>query len=89
MRQGLSIGVVALGLAVIGCSGEEGVRCDDPGLYQSSTAVGPIRVPDDLTVPDESQSLLIPGPSSGQREAPPTEGCIESPPPYSQNANSD
>ena len=70
-------------LAVAACSRDKGVRCEDPSLYDSSTAAPPLRVPDDLSVPDESQALLIPGASAPPPSAasPPTE-CLESPPSY-------
>jgi uncharacterized lipoprotein len=90
MRRGLPIGIVVVALAAlaaVACSGEKGVRCDDSALYDSSNSSPPVRVPDDLTVPDESQALLIPGPPGGSPEAAPTDGCLESPPPYSQTAN--
>jgi uncharacterized lipoprotein len=69
--------------ALAGCSRGEGIRCEDPALYSSSTSVPPIRVPDDLSVPDESQSLLIPDASRAPTDAPtaPAE-CLESPPRY-------
>lgn len=74
--------VVLLGLcAAAGCSREEELRCQDDEPYGSSTSVPPIRVPDDLTVPDESDSLLIPDvPSTA--EGPPPQSCLESPPDY-------
>jgi uncharacterized lipoprotein len=73
----ISVCVVA---AVAGCSHEDELKCDDPTRYATSTSVPPIRVPDDLTVPDESDSLLIPDPTPAESSAP-TE-CLETPPSY-------
>jgi uncharacterized lipoprotein len=82
MRQLPILWVVLAALALAGCSGEKGVRCEDPSLYSSSTSIPPVRVPDDLSVPDESQSLLIPGPSAPANATPPPAECLESPPRY-------
>ena len=72
---------VTLGV-LAGCSGEEGLRCEDQSRYATSVSAPPIRVPDDLTVPDESDSLLIPD-SAPPGTVAPTE-CLETPPPYDE-----
>jgi len=72
--------VCAITIALGGCSRDAELQCEDASHYSSSTSVPPIRVPDDLTVPDESDSLLIPDPVPSEA-VPPTE-CLETPPEY-------
>jgi uncharacterized lipoprotein len=78
--RALLLAILALGAA--GCSGVGSVRCEDPSRYATSTSAPPVRIPDELSPPDESQALRIPPPVE-EGEAPP-EGCLESPPPYVQ-----
>lgn len=68
-------------LALAACSGEREIRCESTERYQSARSVQPIRVPDDLSVPDESGAFRIPPPPDrGQSSA--REGCLEHPPEY-------
>ena len=72
-------------LALCGCFGG-GPRCEDSARYANSDSIAPLRIPDDLTVPDESDTLLIPGGTRfGDREQKPIEGCLESPPDFFRN----
>jgi uncharacterized lipoprotein len=67
--------------AVLGaCSGEDELRCDDTSRYATSVSIPPLRVPDDLTVPDESDSLLIPDPAAAETGV--ATECLETPPSY-------
>jgi uncharacterized lipoprotein len=70
-----------------GCRGERGVRCEDSERYSSAQEVPPVRVPDDLSVPDEQQALRIPpAPGAVARPALPSQGsCLEQPPEYFEN----
>jgi len=69
-------------LAVAACSGERELRCESPERYQSARSAPPIRVPDDLSVPDESNAFrLPPPPGRGSRSSTP-ERCLEHPPEY-------
>ena len=75
-----------IGILVIwwlgGCSGV-GLRCEDPARYTDSGEVPPVRIPDDLNPPDESQSLRIPAPIEGEVEQVISTGpCLESPPDF-------
>jgi uncharacterized lipoprotein len=79
--------VFAAAAVLAGCSGDKGLRCADTSLYSSSISMPPIRVPDDLSVPDESESLLIPDPVPRDAVAP-TE-CLETPPAYFENQGSE
>jgi uncharacterized lipoprotein len=78
--------VAALGL-IVACSGESELRCDDATRYATSVSVPPLRVPDDLTVPDESDSLLIPDPPPA--EASVATECLETPPSYYEQDDDD
>lgn len=76
-----------LGVAAIcwlgGCSGGIGLRCEDPEFYTDSGEVPPVRIPDDLSPPDESESLRIPAPLEGGVEPVDSRGpCLESPPDF-------
>ena len=72
--------VCGITVALGGCSRDTELRCEDASQYSSSTSVPPIRVPDDLTVPDESDSLLIPDPGPSETVA--LTECLETPPEY-------
>lgn len=75
-------------LALGGCFGGGGSRCEDAERYANSDSIAPLRIPDDLTVPDESETLLIPGSSGfGERDEAPVQGCLESPPSFFGNDN--
>ena len=74
-------------LAVLasGCGRDALLRCENAEPYYDAGERPPIRVPDDLSVPDESQALRIPPPErvSG---APAADGpCLESPPRFSED----
>jgi uncharacterized lipoprotein len=71
--------------ALAGCSGENELRCEDTSRYATSVSVPPLRVPDDLTVPDESDSLLIPDPAAAETGVP--AACLETPPSYYEQDN--
>jgi hypothetical protein len=66
-----------------GCSGSFALRCEDPARYTDSGEIPPVRIPDDLSPPDESQSLRIPAPVEGDVEQLASRGpCLESPPDF-------
>jgi uncharacterized lipoprotein len=89
MTRAAIIGML-LAAAALGCSREEGLRCEDPSQYASSTTAPPIRVPDDLSVPNESDSLRIPDAAgAASPEAPPPQECLEAPPDYFEAEESD
>jgi len=86
---------VTIGLAVAvlatGCGRDAMLRCEDPETYQSAAEQPPIRVPDDLSVPNQSDALQIP-PSDrvGGATGPVTPGpCLESPPIFQEAAGDD
>jgi uncharacterized lipoprotein len=74
---------IMLAAVLAGCSGERGLTCESGERYQNSISVGPIRVPDDLSVPDESESLTIPpGPYTLIEPPASDRPCLESPPDF-------
>jgi uncharacterized lipoprotein len=72
--------VVFLALLGAACSGERTLSCVDTERYESSVTRAPIRVPDDLTPPDESDGLVIPQVSTTELSDAAPQGCLEAPP---------
>lgn len=71
-------------VAIYGCSGDRAVRCEDDARYRGATSEPPIRIPDDLSIPDESEAIRIP-PTDGNASASREPGqCLESPPDFFQ-----
>ena len=64
-----------------------GMRCDKPDQYADSRSVPPVRIPDGLTAPEQSEGLRIPElpadkpPKVISKRGP----CLESPPNYFEN----
>jgi uncharacterized lipoprotein len=73
---------VMLASALCGCGGDRELRCEPSDRYQSAASVPPVRVPDDLSVPDESNALRLPPPPADPGTAPTVAGCPENPPPF-------
>ncbi len=83
MLRALWVVVVLSAVSLTACGRDKGLRCEDPGRYEASRSSPPVRVPDDLSVPDESQSLRIPQPQNGPAPGPsPDQSCLESPPDF-------
>ncbi len=56
-------GVVLASCLLAGCFGQSGaLACADASRYANSSSAPPLRVPDDLSLPDESDSLSVPPP---------------------------
>lgn len=64
-----------------GCSRDEGLGCAEDTRYMSSRSVPPLRVPDDLTVPDETEALRIPD-APPEEQTPAEAPCLETPPDF-------
>jgi hypothetical protein len=81
MRNGW-IGIVALAALSSGCFGRDGLRCEDSARYSSSTSVAPLRIPGELTPPDQSGALRVP--PGIDAPLPPQEPghCLEIPPDF-------
>jgi uncharacterized lipoprotein len=82
--------VIAAMLTILGlgaCSGETTLRCSNQTEYLEATSTGTLRIPDDLSVPDESDSLNIPGaPPTTQESAEADASCLEESPAFSNPA---
>jgi uncharacterized lipoprotein len=81
MARLIVISISAALALLAGCSHDNELKCDDATRYATSVSIPPIRVPDDLTVPDETDSLLVPDPNVSAEPLPPTQ-CLETPPSY-------
>ena len=60
------------------CSHGKEIVCEPTSRYAGASTAGPVRIPDDLNPPDETDSLRLP-PDPG-RTAPPSTPCLETPP---------
>jgi hypothetical protein len=71
-----------LGLAVIaGCSREPTRDCASVVRYSTARSAPPVRIPSDLSPPNEEEALRLP-PDLGASVDQPTEECLESPPSF-------
>ncbi len=84
MLQRLLIGAI-VAAALAGCSGDNELRCETPDRYAGARSVPPVRVPDGLTVPDETNSLRLPPQPTGADSA--AARCLEAPPDFFENRN--
>ena len=87
MIRALLLGV-AVALVMSGCGRRFAARCEDPTVYNGSREIPPVRVPGDLSVPNETEALRIPQ-AEQLGAAQPATGrgpCLESPPDFLQNA---
>ena len=73
-----------------GCFGGDSLNCEDPTLYGSSRSVAPVRVPDGLDVPDESNALQIPpGDPLIVQDVDAMTECLEAPPDFFEGEEED
>lgn len=75
--------VVPLSLLAVGACSGGGARCEDVMRYATSSTAAPIRVPEDLSLPDESDALQIP--NAPPLDVPDPEAaseCLERPPEF-------
>ena len=78
---GLGLGLVIAGAMVSGCSHDGGLRCGNDEIYGAAQSVGALRIPDDLSVPDETESLRVPNASERVAETQsPAPECLEQAP---------
>ncbi len=73
----------AVSALLSGCFGRFSVAaCEPSDRYENSYDAGPVQVPDDLTPPDESRALKIPGVPPETETIERRGDCLESPPEY-------
>lgn len=76
-----AVGIAAAAVTLTACSGDRALACESSERYENAVSVAPVRVPDDLSVPDESEALRVPFPSSGTGSR--QDGrCLEYPPDF-------
>ena len=74
-------------LFVAGCGRDALLRCENPERYRGSGERAPIQIPDDLSVPNESDALRIPPGErlavvEGEDDESVAAPCLELPPDY-------
>lgn len=74
-----------LTMLVLGaCSSKTELQCRGGTQYREAESTGTLRIPDDLSVPDESDSLRIPGaPLPAPESAEAASACLEESPAFS------
>ncbi len=80
---------LAVALVMAGCGRRFAARCEDPTLYSGSQEIPPVRVPGDLSIPNENEALRIPQSEQlGSTQPSTARGpCLESPPDFLQNGS--
>lgn len=90
MLRGIALGI-ALAIGLGGCSRNTGLRCENQERYSDATGAAPLRIPDDLDPPNESESLQIPANAGGAGDsgaagsdttAGSADSCTEAPPDF-------
>jgi uncharacterized lipoprotein len=62
-----------------GCSRDHALRCEPSDRYARAGSTAPVRVPDDLTPPDETDALQLPT-ADAAPAADAEKPCLETPP---------
>jgi hypothetical protein len=78
MRTASAIAAAVAFFSLSACSREHTLACESTARYISATSSGPVQIPDDLSPPDESESLKLP--PEGGAAASPSQPCLETPP---------
>jgi hypothetical protein len=78
MRTALAVAAVIVLCGLSACSREQTLACEPTERYISASSSPPVQIPDDLSPPDESESLKLP--PEGGTVAPRSRPCLESPP---------
>jgi hypothetical protein len=86
MRCPAVVATIVVGALLASCSHERGNQCGDDPRYTRARTAPPVRIPDDLTPPDETDSLRLP---PGTRQASAAEDdangrCLETPPKFGE-----
>jgi hypothetical protein len=78
MRAATALATALLLCGLAGCGREHTLACEATARYASATSAPPVQIPDDLSPPDETNSLHLP--PEGGTTAALTRPCLESPP---------
>jgi hypothetical protein len=73
------LAAVLAACALAACSRETTLSCDASERYAGAGSTPPVRIPDDLSPPDESDALQLP-PEATETSA--RAACLESPPAF-------
>ena len=74
--------LVAITLAIGACSRGETVKCSVDTAYLEAESAGLLRIPDNLSVPDETDALRVPGPTAPRDPDEDAVACLEYSPAY-------
>jgi len=77
MRFSAATVAVAFFGGLYGCTHDHQLACEPTERYASAASSGPVQIPDDLSPPDETDSLRLPSPDAVK---PSTRSCLETPP---------
>jgi hypothetical protein len=80
---------VVVGGLLAACSHDRGNQCGDDLRYTRARTVAPVRIPDDLSPPDETDSLRLPegvAPQASAAADSASEQCLETPPQFGETA---
>ena len=75
------LAVAGIAVALSACASERALLCGSDELYREAQAAPPLRIPDDLSIPDETESLRVPDPlpaAASETSIPPE--CLEATP---------
>jgi hypothetical protein len=79
----LRIALAALTVAAAvssGCSGDSQIACEPADRYAAAGSIPAVRIPDDLSPPDESGALRVPTSVDASGRSPAS--CLETPPEF-------
>jgi hypothetical protein len=80
MRRAWLLGAALIAAGLGACGRERTLDCEPTERYSGAGSAPPVRIPDDLSPPDESESLRLPPPPVDASASAATSGCLESPP---------
>jgi uncharacterized lipoprotein len=84
------VGALLAVLALGACSGERGLSCESSERYMGATTSPPVRVPDDLSPPNEAESLVIPpADETALSTSSDPSRCLEAPPEFFEANDND
>jgi hypothetical protein len=75
-RTALAAALLVCGLS--GCGRDHTLACEATARYANAASAQPVRIPDDLSPPDETDSLRLP--LAATDAAAPIRPCLETPP---------
>jgi hypothetical protein len=77
-RLAAAFAAIVLACELTACSHGSAIACEPTTRYAAAATAGPVRIPDDLNPPDETDSLRLPPENVSVAQA--SKPCLESPP---------